>query len=323
MHAATLSPPLVDIGPPPQRVAQPIAHPDPCPDAGTDAGSARPAKPSPLRGDLLLYLLLTLLVAAAWAIGQMQLFKANDDTSYWIAVSGGSMMLLLFTYPLRKHFRFMQHLGTVKWWFWVHLFLGIAGPWLILVHSGFHIGSLNAGVALYSMVVVVLSGVVGRFIHVRVHRGLNGELTTLQALRARAGMVESEARSRLHFCPAAEARLLAFEEHELRASVGWLTYLRQLAWLPVQQHVVAWRCRSELRAALALAGQQGRWSPEERRRRDRRARRLVDRYLNAVVRVAQFTAYERAFSLWHVAHVPFVYLLVISAVVHVVAVHAY
>jgi hypothetical protein len=51
------------------------------------------------------------------------------------------------------------------------------------------------------------------------------------------------------------------------------------------------------------------------------ARRALPRC--AVVRVAQYTAYERVFALWHVAHLPFVYLLVISAVVHVVAVHAY
>jgi hypothetical protein len=49
----------------------------------------------------------------------------------------------------------------------------------------------------------------------------------------------------------------------------------------------------------------------------------VRRYLTAVVRVAQYTAYERLFSFWHLAHIPFVYLLVISAIVHVVAVHAY
>jgi len=50
---------------------------------------------------------------------------------------------------------------------------------------------------------------------------------------------------------------------------------------------------------------------------------LIERYLASVVRVAQFTAYERVFALWHIAHVPFVYLLVISAIIHVVAVHAY
>jgi hypothetical protein len=65
------------------------------------------------------------------------------------------------------------------------------------------------------------------------------------------------------------------------------------------------------------------WSPSELQRRERRARRLAAQYLDAVVRVAQYNAYERVFALWHMAHLPFVYLLVISAVVHVIAVHAY
>jgi len=49
----------------------------------------------------------------------------------------------------------------------------------------------------------------------------------------------------------------------------------------------------------------------------------VDEYLMGAQRVALFTAWSRVFSWWHVAHVPFVYLLVISAIVHVIAVHAY
>jgi len=232
-------------------------------------------------------------------------------------------MLALFVYPLRKYVRFMQGIGKVKFWFWLHLGLGIAGPWVILVHSGFRIGSLNAGVALISMGVVVLSGVVGRFIYVRVHRGLNGERTSLRSLRERAGFVEDAARSRLHFAPQVEARLLAFEQLELHAQSTWWTHLRQAVWLPVQQWVTYWRCVLELRRPLAEAAQRHHWSADDLRRRRRRARRLVDHYLNAVVRVAQYTAYERVFALWHMAHLPFIYLLVISAVVHVVAVHAY
>ena len=50
---------------------------------------------------------------------------------------------------------------------------------------------------------------------------------------------------------------------------------------------------------------------------------MASRYLFSVVRVAQYTAYERVFALWHLAHLPFVYLLIISAFVHVFAVHAY
>jgi hypothetical protein len=275
------------------------------------------------RSDRLLYLVLLALLGAAWQISQMRLFKPNDDAGYWIGVAGGSLMLALFVYPMRKYLRFMQGWGKVKAWFWVHLALGVGGPWLILVHSQFRIGSLNAGVALVSMCIVVISGIIGRFIYVRIHRGLYGERTSLRELRERAGLVEDNARSRLRFCPTVEQRLLGFEQHELRSQPGWATHLRQVTVLPLQQWITYIRCVRELRKPLHQLGAKYDWSAADLRRRKRRARRLVDQYLHAVVRVAQYNAYERVFALWHVAHLPFVYLLVISAVVHVIAVHAY
>lgn len=274
-------------------------------------------------GDGAIYLLFAALVGLAWQISRMGLIRPNDDLSYWIAVAGGLMMVTLFAYPLRKYVGFMRGMGKVKWWFWVHLFLGIAGPWLILVHSTFRVGSLNAGVALFSMAIVVASGVIGRFIYVRVHRGLNGEMTSLTELRLKAGLVESEARSRLHFAPEVEAALLAFEQRELKADASWATHLRQVIVLPLMQKLTYWRCVAELRRRLRETAAEKGWPDDALARRERRSRRLVERYLDAVVRVAQYTAYERVFALWHVAHLPFVYLLVISAVVHVVAVHAY
>jgi hypothetical protein len=33
--------------------------------------------------------------------------------------------------------------------------------------------------------------------------------------------------------------------------------------------------------------------------------------------------YERLFALWHVLHVPLVYMLVAAAIAHIVAVHMY
>lgn len=50
---------------------------------------------------------------------------------------------------------------------------------------------------------------------------------------------------------------------------------------------------------------------------------MLKGYLRELQDVAQFRAYERLFSLWHVLHVPFVFMLVFSAIVHVVAVHMY
>ena len=49
----------------------------------------------------------------------------------------------------------------------------------------------------------------------------------------------------------------------------------------------------------------------------------INHTLQAAQRRAQFSTYEKLFSLWHVVHVPFLCMLVITAVVHVVAVHIY
>lgn len=277
----------------------------------------------PLATDTLVYITLCALTGLVWQISRQGYFEAGDDVGYWLGVAGGVMMLLLFTYPLRKHFRFAQNWGRVKWWFLVHMLLGVGGPLLILLHSTFHVGSLNAAVALYSMLIVALSGVVGRFIYARVHRGLRGEVVSLKELQDHVVPQQADVRSRLAFAPAVEARLRAFEQHELTAEPGWRTYFRQVFWLPLAQMWAYRQCVHDLQEPIRRLGTHHGWSSEELARRERQARRLVARYLTAVLKVAHFTAYEKLFSLWHVAHIPFVYLLVISAVVHVIAVHAY
>ena len=273
--------------------------------------------------DLLVYLTIVLLTWGAWRLTQLRLFTAGDDVGYWLGVVGGVMLLLLFSYPLRKRFRFAQNWGKAKWWFLLHMLLGVGGPILILVHSTFQVRSINAAAAFYSMVIVALSGVVGRFFYSRVNRGLHGEQSELREVQARAGLHQKEAHSRLRFAPEVERRLELFGQGEMSARPGFFACLYRVFWLPVKQWWTYQRCVRALRAPLRELAEKGGWDAESRARRERLAAKLVRRYLNAVVRVAQFTAYERLFSLWHVAHIPFVYLLVISAVVHVVAVHAY
>jgi hypothetical protein len=276
-----------------------------------------------LPGDVVVYLVIAAIVAGMWKLSRMELFKAGDDVGYWLGVAGGVMMLLLFSYPLRKHFSFARNWGRVKWWFLVHMILGIGGPALILLHSTFRVGSLNAAVALYSMLAVAGSGIIGRFIYARVNRGLRGEQSSLNELRDRAGLQQTEAKSRLAFAPQVETFLAEFESSVGNAPPSWLTHTRQVFWLPVQQWLVYRRCASEIHEVMKQVAVKKQWSQEEAQKRERHSKELVNLYLNAVTRVAQFTAYERLFSLWHVAHIPFVYSLIISSLVHVYAVHVY
>ncbi len=277
----------------------------------------------PWMGDLLVYVALGGLTYLAWWVSNQGYFTAGDDLGYWIGVAGGVLMLLLFLYPLRKRFRFTQKWGKVKWWFWFHMLLGVGGPWLILVHSTFRVGSLNAGVALYSMLIVAGSGVIGRFLYRHVNRGLRGEEIALDELKGFAGMHKANAEAQLAFAPAVAARLHAFEFSEIRSTPGWLTYFRQAMFLPLKRELTYLACRRELDLVFrSLKIPPGKALIHAKRERNTQ-RKLVRSYLHAVVGVAQFSAFERLFALWHLAHLPFVYLLIISAIVHIVAVHAY
>jgi hypothetical protein len=233
------------------------------------------------------------------------------------------MMLLLFSYPLRKHFRFANRLGSIKGVFLVHMVLGVGGPLLILLHSNFRTGSLNAAVAFYSMIIVALSGVAGKFLFSRVNRGLHGAKSDLGTLQRKAGMAIDDARSRLAFAPKIDTRLKAFHQREQDAPDTPLSGCRRVFLLPLSQYLCYRKSAAELEEMLPrMAAKQG-WSDEDLQRRRRKAKKLVHQYLEAVVRVSQFSAYARLFSFWHVAHIPFVYLLVVTTLVHIFAVHVY
>jgi hypothetical protein len=278
---------------------------------------------SRLHSDISMYILLAILIAGAWWISRGGYYRPGDNVGYWMGVAGGVMMLLLFAYPLRKYSRFMQRMGKMKWWFIVHMILGIGGPLLILLHCTFRLGSVNAAVALFSMLIVAGSGVVGRFLYLRIHRGLHGERSNLADLQRRLGLAEGEMKSRFRFAPGVAEKLLAFEALAMDAGSSWGVVLGKVVWLPMRQRLVLEACSTELRERLRAIGKERQWTRGQLDRRHAQARATTRNYLRSVLRVAQFSAYERVFALWHVLHVPFVYLLLLTAGFHVFAVHAY
>jgi hypothetical protein len=274
------------------------------------------------RRDSLLYLGLAVAALAVWSISRLGLFTAGSDTGYWIGVAGGLCMLLLFTYPMRKHWRFMQRFGAGKYWFVLHMVLGVAGPLLILLHSTFRVGSINAGVALYSMLIVAISGVIGRFLYVRLHRDLHGEKLNLNELR-KAHARHDTPTTQLGFVPLVTQRLADFEREVLAEAGRRPRLLHSLVAVPLHRMQVERTCREELKFKVIALGRTRGWSHDKTASLLRKSRFLVHQELMALQRIAQFSAWEKLFSWWHVAHVPFVYLMVLSALAHVVAVHAY
>ncbi len=115
-------------------------------------------------------------------------------TRYGHAVgwAGLAVTLLVFVYPLRKRLS-----PTRRWprdWFRVHMVAGVLGPLLIFLHSGAHYHALVPILAMVSMVIVVLSGIVGQLVHAFSLRTLNDQRHQLQ----HQGLSDSDIDTQLH-----------------------------------------------------------------------------------------------------------------------------
>jgi len=264
-----------------------------------------------------------LVVAAIVILARYGRWKPGDDIGYWLGVAGGSLMLLLFLYPLRKRLHRFSALGPQRHWFRLHMILGICGPLLIFLHSKFHLASLNASVAFWCMVLVASSGIVGRYLYSRLHNGLYGHQLTLEELRAKAGMHTETVRSWMVLVPGVEQRLGEFDAlAELAAARGLADPWRMFT-LGFSARRAAREAGKQLRAGLERAAVDYGWDYETEGRRMRKGTKLIDSRIENKLRIAQFSAWKRLFSLWHVLHVPFIWMLVAAAIAHVVAVHMY
>jgi hypothetical protein len=255
---------------------------------------------------------------AGWHVSQASPYKSGAGFGYMLGLLGGSLMLILLLYPLRKRARFMQHWGPLKYWFRMHMLGGIAGPLLVLFHSTFSVGSLNAAVALGSMLLVVASGLVGRFLYRKIHRGLYGSELSLkdlqQTLQQEMAALEPQLRAR----PEVSAELAQFASLVAAPPAGWrrVSHFLSLGW---KRRRVHHRVRHFINSPRS-AGYAGAVST---RKRLHCLLGNIDATLRVAQQAAQFSTYERLFSLWHVVHVPFLCMLVITAIIHVVAVHVY
>jgi hypothetical protein len=266
---------------------------------------------------------LAIMLIAAWLVRHGNYYKPGDDFGYWLGVAGGVMMLALLLYSMRKHFRFMRSWGPTRHWFRLHMILGIGGPTLILFHSTFHVGSMNAAVALSCMLLVAGSGVIGRVIYRKIHHGLYGRSATLQEVQANLGIIGGDVQSKFHFAPKIERRLKEFEASALTVHAGaWPRFWSFLS-VGARAGWTYFSATRELERIIRRHAVQHDWDAVKLQRRLAGARSAIRAHVDAVVDVARFSAYERLFSLWHILHVPFVFMLIISGIVHVIAVHMY
>jgi hypothetical protein len=116
-------------------------------------------------------------VTALYAFAYVQasaLPRASSLIGHGIGIVGFILMLATVTlYSLRK-LRSDARWGGTAVWLKSHMVMGLVGPYMVLLHSAMKFNGL-AGLAMLLTVVVVISGLVGRYIYTRVPRTINDE----------------------------------------------------------------------------------------------------------------------------------------------------
>ncbi len=262
-------------------------------------------------------IILSVLGWASYEAAYGKYYTPRSNFGFYLGVVGTVMMLLLLAYPLRKHVPWMQRWGALKNWFRIHMIMGIVGPTLILFHSTFHIRSTNAAVALFSMLGVVISGIIGRFVYTKIHYGLYGSRATLGKIQEEFAGHSNDAKSRMHFAPRVEQWLHSFERDSTQIDRSFFSHLLHFLTLGFRRVILGFRCARELRRILKT--QRCKEFPGGASE----AIQLTSSYLRESQRVSQFSTYERFFALWHVLHIPLIYILAASTVFHIMAVYMY
>lgn len=110
--------------------------------------------------------------------------SASGLVGHGIGIVGFILMLMTATlYSIRKRLT-DAHWGNMAAWLKFHMFTGLVGPYMVLLHTAMRFHGL-AGVAMLLTVIVVMSGLVGRYIYTRVPRVIEGAEPAVSGLERR------------------------------------------------------------------------------------------------------------------------------------------
>jgi hypothetical protein len=300
--------------------------------AGEGQGVKRPATREKKRGVMealmklgagLFFFISGFAIYAGWKLRDREYFNAESGTGYLLGIIGSAMMLILLLYPMRKRFRFMAGWGPIRYWFRYHMMLGVVGPICILYHANFTLGSTNSSVALFSMLLVAGSGLIGRYLYVQIHYGLYGRRINLKELTIELEEEKGGLARNLEFAPSVKKQLLSFANSALSHSKGFFFSVGIFLFMRLRTRWAYRSLRGPLKQGLKQEAKRKGWSSSIYRRNLRNARLEAWHFLRQVRKVAEFNVYERLFALWHLFHLPLMVMMMIAGVFHVIAVHAY
>lgn len=203
---------------------------------------------------------------------------ASGFFGHSLGVVGFVLMLMTeILYSLRKRYM-LARWGKLQHWLSFHIFTGLVGPYLVLLHSSWKFNGL-AGILMLLTVIIVVSGFVGRYFYTAVPRSADGTIMEVAQLN----------------------QLISHNQQQLEAWRGSHPEL-------IGQVDDLFGDRTEGKVNLAAARR--RWreleknAPAENRRLFKDLRVFWERQLVLKRQLDSLAGARRLLAVWHTVHIP-------------------
>jgi len=227
-------------------------------------------------------------------------FKPSGAFGHGLGIVGTLMITVgVFLYIARKRYNFLSRYLRLKYLLEFHIFLCVLGPILVLFHTAFKFGGI-VSVAFWSMVLVVASGVIGRFIYIQIPRTIEGRELSLSEVKN----MKEELSEMLSSKTELNAQILPIisesadeKSQALKGSSFVFKYFQD---------------RKTIRTVRTMLKQ------NNINRQERNSIiELIWKEISLANRISRLQTMQKLFRYWHVAHLPFALIMLIVLIIHV------
>jgi hypothetical protein len=213
------------------------------------------------------------------------------------------MLMTEVLYSLRKRSRHAGW-GRMSRWLQFHIFTGLVGPYMVLLHSSWKFNGL-AGVVMLLTVVIVLSGFVGRYIYTAVPRTADG--------------IELETRQLEQMITETQVRLMHWQDSQPKAGSRLIEEMTRMS-QPVKSGVLMVISRSFMELSYRLWWWQRHLQMDSvQREQSKQLISLIKERRVLQRQVASLAIARRMLSVWHAIHIPIGVALFTTAFIHSIA----
>lgn len=220
-------------------------------------------------------------------------------------VIGSAFMIFMLSYTLRKRAKFMRSWGPLNRWLDIHIYFGVIGPLLVILHTSFKVQGLVA-VSFWSMIAVATSGIFGRYLYLQIPRNIVGDEIDIKELEATDKQYAAQLKQEFGLSDDVITRLTESDTIKVAEGSGAIkvlyTVFKEDALRPFKA-----RRRHIEHAELKNI-------PSEERKK---IIRLAHRRSLLTRRILLLNHVQQLFHYWHVIHKPFAFIMYAIMVIHI------